>query len=169
MIAAALALSLAAAFEPRLAPGPYADSRVCYYRVLAANDDSASILYWFSWPDERHPVALVHYPYALWRLLYFGSREDIEFVRVEADLRRNKPVRLQFESPEVGRVVVGHRLRDLSWDFPAAGAHPVLAVASWNHLFEPAGAAEGAKEIPLIPMDDALYRRLRMRRRSLPR
>ena len=153
---------------PWLASGGFDLPTHCYYEVLPPDGSKVQIVYRFSWPDERHPLAAVHRLYRLWRRLYFASPEDIEFVWVEADLASGLPTRIAYESPE-GLYVVRHRYREHEAGFPVSGAHPVLRVASWNHIFETAGVSEPASATPLRPLDEGLYRELRMGRRSQPR
>lgn len=158
----------AEAFSPRLSLGGFEAPTVCYFEVLPAQGDKVQVIYRFSWPDERHPIAALHHLYKLWRRLYFASPEDVEFVWVEADLATGKLVRLAYESPE-GLYIVRHRYREHDKGFEVSGAHPLLRVASWNHIFEPAAPAEAAFPAALEHLDDGLYRELRMGRRSQPR
>jgi len=161
------ASALASRFEPLLS-GEAASA--CWFEPLPPKDGRMAVLYRFSWPDERHPIAALHYVYALWRSVYFGSRQDIEYVWVEADLKTGKPVRVAFESPDVGKVFVNHDFNLLD-RFPMQGTHPLLKVASWNHIFQTVSGERGSvvgEAVPLQFLDDAAFRDLRMGRRSLP-
>ena len=161
--------ALAERYQPYLVGGEPASK--CYFEALPPRAGKVAVLYRFSWPDERHPIAALHYLYSLWRKIYFGSVEDIEFVWVEADENTGKPLRIAFEAPEVGKVFVAHDFRLLD-SFPAEGTHPLLDVASWNHIFEVSRSRfevrDGKNPVPLEFLDDDSFHRLRMGRRSLP-
>lgn len=164
------AAAAAARFEPVLSRGEAPSA--CYFEALPPERGRIAILYRFSWPDERHPIAPLDHLYRLWRLVYFGSRQDIEYVWVEADLATGRPVRLAFEAPGPGRVFVRHRFRMLD-AFPTTGAtHPLMDVVSWNHLLDTYSSRRWASGLigsaPLTYLDDRTFRKLRIGRRSQP-
>lgn len=157
---------VAEAFAPLLDAGADLPD-ACWYEPLPGKGDRMAVLYRFSWPDERHPRPWLHWPYRTWRKAFFGSPRDVEFVWVEVDLDRRKPYRIGFEAPDPGSWLVGHRFTVLDQGkFPVSGTHPVLKLASWNHLFEPGGTP--GPQAPLKFLDDAAFSALRMERRSHP-
>lgn len=155
-------------YQPVLSPDPD-PPRLCYWEMLPPKDGNKllPILYRFSWPDETHPKAWADIPYRLFRRLWFGTLEDVEYVLVEVDMTTGEPARIAFESPELGAILVGHKQRVLQQgEFKTAGPHPVLRVASWNHIFEPAD--QGGEPAPLEYLDDARFAALRVGLRSQP-
>lgn len=160
----------ARSYLPFILPGDYERPRSCLYELGTRDESTLEITYRFLWPDERHPRPLADAPYRLWRALYYGSAQDIESVLIEVDRPSGALRRIVFESPRAGELLVDHIPRSLDpAEMAKKGSRVFLRIASWNHLFEPASAADPSAEgVPLEFLRPELYRDLRINRISQP-
>jgi hypothetical protein len=164
LLTLAAAVAFAADYSPALSPGAFTLPRRCWVEEKPTGPHDAQLTYFYEWEDERHPSRVADGVYRLFRRLYYGSPADVEYVRVT--VTGGKATRLEFEQPEIHGWRVKHLYRSL--DFSLDGAHPALRVASWNHLFEPAGAEDKLVALPCEPLDAATAKKLRFSRRSRP-
>ncbi|MEM7245185.1 MAG: hypothetical protein AAF533_07560 [Acidobacteriota bacterium] len=149
------------------------------------------LVYYFSWENEIAPRRLLHLAYALFRAARYGTVEDIEAHQVSVDLASGEVVRLRFDSTTSddyfelvprhdrqvwvrepdgvfrGRTWKGELRQVPCWE----GERVVVGVHSWNHCsrlltVDELPAFSLVDEAPLVPLDDASYRRLKMTRRG---
>ncbi len=156
-------------FEPVIDPGPFDAPDLVLVRATWAGPGEVSFLYYFSWKDERHPQGVLDRPYTLFRRLLYGSVEDLEYVRVLAEVKTGKVLSVEFEAPETGAVFVGHVFRKLEGeDIPLYMGRPALRIASWNHLFEPGAPCTQYSSVSVVPLSLSVCRSLSVPLRSHP-
>lgn len=163
------AAQAAESYSPLVAPGSAEAPHACYYTVLSPDPQTLVLLYRFAWPDELASGAWWDGAYRGFRRLYYGSTRDLEYVRVWVDLPSGRLKRADFESPLEREGLTEHDPRSLEGPaLPSQGTHPLLRVAGWNHLFEPARPDDTAAPTPLEFLDTRLYGFLRIARSSSP-
>lgn len=153
--------------------------------------DSLRLNYYVHWIDEIAPNPLWHRVYRVFRSIYYGSAEDIEFIQIVVSTASGCPVSMTFERDPAGRPDVFAPLHQLAVatrvgdeeDFSVTingraapsvriadetGRLPVL-VSIWNHIYDfYRGEGIRMEDAPLRPMTDQFYKKYCMSRRSLP-
>lgn len=161
--------SIAREYAPRISADRAEDLPDQVLYEAYSDGDSLRVAYFYGWPAEKHPNRFIHYMYLPWRMLYYGSARDIEYVDVEIGIEDGRVRNIRFEKPAPG--AMGIIMRHEKVDVVVEGAlAPGLKVSSWNHLFEV--SEEGAEGISLEAspeyLDDITFRKYRIVRRSMP-
>lgn len=155
-----------------------------YYEVTTLGDN-ITITYYIVWPDEYHPNLLIDSLYRMFRILYFGSSTDIEFVKCILNRSSLDIIEVHFETlvkntlleipehtllilrNESGRYVkICGEIKETLDFCPFANKHLILQVISWNHLFNITKHLRGRKyDLPPKFLTDEEYKMYKMRRR----
>lgn len=161
--------SIAGEYAPRISADRVKDLPDGILYEARSEGDGLRVAYFYGWPAEKHPNKLIHYLYLPWRLLYYGSARDIEYIEVEIGVEDGRVRNIRFEKPVSGAmgIITRHEKVDIAVEGASA---PGLKVSSWNHLFEVLEGDAGGASLEAEPeyLDDITFRKYRIGRRSVP-
>lgn len=139
---------------------------IAIYYKGALRGNMLSIIYYFCWNDETHPMWLINSIYKIFRYLYYGSMVDIEFIQLDIDIADGRIVSVLFEKPDISNTDFLGTVKHVPKDFflgkkimqnisISENKNIQFIVTSWNHLFDFAPQKtdlSNTNEIPLPPM-----------------
>lgn len=160
------------------------------YEVMEEKD-AIIINYYVVWRDEIHPVRVIHFFYKIFRILYYGSSLDIEFISVKIDKEKGDIIKVKMESDshnnphtffsdhiklkvEKENNSYNLKINDKfvkKIDLPKENNRAKIEAITWNHVFGIYEIGEEYlefKETPLVYLSDNLYKKYRMSLRSKP-
>lgn len=160
--------------------------------------DAYAINYYHVWEDEIHPNPLIHALYRLFRAAYYGYPvRDVEYIQVNVSKKDAEVIKIRFEtSPGEDYFVVAsvHLVDQYFWrsqglydrllssrsgteisrtenvPFLFTDHHPIVGIATWNHLTRRILSSDTAYDqvlnAKLIPLDAVTYKEDKYVRKS---
>lgn len=152
-------------------------------------DGNISIVYRLHYPNEIGPLILIDQLYSMFRIFYYGSKKDIEFVQIDVNKDTGEIIRIQFETSQASPISLiqihkpvkiikrddGNYLMNIGkkhqylQNLPLNETHLQIAIVTWNHLFSLRNNKINYKKIDgvgFVFLDDKSYRDNKMIRRS---
>jgi hypothetical protein len=86
---------------------PYPPTDLIFY-AHELNEGKLTLSYRVMRDNERHPSTLLHYPYALYRSIHYGSVKDIEYVDVVINTTDGLVEGFRFELPRDNQNFIEH-------------------------------------------------------------
>ena len=171
---------------------PYPPTGLVFY-AHELNVDELTFSYRVMRDNERHPSTLLHYPYALYRSIHFGSVKDIEYVDIVLNTTDGLVEGFRFELPRGNQNTIKHvpmeyvlnRVENqyVGTEIGQEDATPIILenttwqeigflIASWNGLFDVVDISDGlpaetfVAEISVKHADEDFTSKFKMWRRS---
>jgi hypothetical protein len=151
------------------------------------------INYFVTWRDEIHPVFIIHFLYKIFRILYYGSSYDIEFISLTIEKNSGDILKIEMESdshnnPDTffsDHIKLTLEKIDGEYYNLKINNKPVknvelkkedkrikIEAITWNHVYgvfkENNENFLEFKNLPLVYLTDNLYKKYRIKLRSNP-
>lgn len=176
-------------YQKRILKG-YAPSFMLYEAI--DRKEEVMINYYTCWKDEIHPFIIIHFLYKIFRILYYGSSYDIEFITLIIDKSSGEILKLEMESDSHNNPhtffsdhikLSLEKNKDNYYDLkiknkfagkihlPKQDNRVKIEAITWNHVYGIYKEGEDYlefKEIPLVYLTDKLYKKYRIFLRSKP-
>lgn len=154
-----------------------------FYEAIDQNDNLV-LIYRPFWDDEIHPNFILNLAYKNYRLYYYGSIRDIEFVEMFIDKKTGVLQSFSFEALAQGSSIntpqheFAHIIKRGQKYYNATKNNElvevlfekkqiVFQITTWNHLLALANEPIGEKiNASLKPLTDKLYKKYAISRRS---
>lgn len=135
--------TLASRYQPKLTHHPEEQHPATHtYYTVRTRPETYVITYWIVFPDEEHPIPLVNELYRIHRQLRYGSRTDIEPVRIQVEKNLGEITRVTFETaegtyqnPTKNHILTRIKQQELEKTNQLQEKHVLLNVITWNHMF----------------------------------
>lgn len=161
-----------------------------FYEVISKND-TLTIVYRYVWPTETHPNQIIAPLYNLFRVVYYGSSKDIEYLQIDVDSSSGEIMRILYETdtrekPNVFlpkhahteliktresdvyfKKIDGKIVRNFSIQLEKETYLKILTI-TWNHVFDiyQGEKANRINNLVIEPLDSETYKEYKLSRRS---
>jgi len=155
-----------------------------FFYEFVEKKDKLVLIYRPLWKDEIHPIPIIHNLYKYFRMIFYGSVKDIEFVEIFVDKLTGDILSFSFENLTEGSPIEApeHMFTDIVKKgkkfynktkndeiviVPFENSRVILQVKTWNHLLCINENPQGQKyDRPLKPLTNWDYRKYSITRRS---